>query len=279
MSRFDKLWFAKACIFLLAVAQYAHDGVAQVSDEKPLPAFDVVSLHLAPDKTITYPGGSSTFKPTKSCQYLVDRVRCQVSLTSLIMEAYRVKRPEIVRPHWLDDDVIVLEGTMPLNTNQDTARLMLQATLAERLGLKLHRENRELTVYAMVAAKGGLRLQVADIQSQRKVKVVDTPSGSISAPIGAQPGRFFATAISLDDVASMIQRCYGQVPVVNLTGASEGEYKFDMQWPGEEQMSECVLDQGFADALEKQYGIRIEKRKTPMNVLVVDQIKRAPTDN
>lgn len=281
MSQVDTLRFARACILVLGVAQLAHYGTAQGSNEKPLPAFDVASLHLVPEETRVSPWGSTSIgKPTKSCQYLPDRLRCQLSLTSLIVEAYRVKRAEVVRPLWLDDDVIAIEGTMPMNTSQDTVRLMLQEALAERMGLKIHRENRDMTVYALVAAKGGLKLQAADIPAQRKLKKIGSPSGSVSASRSWRPGYFFAMAISLDDLALSMEPCYGiQVPIVNLTGAEESEYKFDMSWPPGEQMGMCVFDDGFPDALEKQHGIRIEKRKMKMDVLVVDQVNRVPTDN
>ena len=65
-------------------------------------------------------------------------------------------------------------------------------------------------------------------------------------------------------------------PVVDQTGI-EGAFDFTLEW-SPDQKSE---DSGPAifTALEEQLGLRLEARKLPVSILVVDSVSRTPTDN
>jgi uncharacterized protein (TIGR03435 family) len=58
-------------------------------------------------------------------------------------------------PEWVKTDRFDIEATAPLHATKDQYRLMMQALLAERFGLKLHFEQKELPVLAMVLVKPG----------------------------------------------------------------------------------------------------------------------------
>lgn len=70
---------------------------------------------------------------------------------------------------------------------------MLQSLLADRCQLKVHREMREMPVYALVVAKGGLKLKDADpdtdarglFEQQRRNLVVTLPKASMSGIVDA----------------------------------------------------------------------------------------------
>ena len=59
-------------------------------------------------------------------------------------------------PDWVRTDRFLIQATAPLHVTKDQYRLMMQALLAERFGLKLHFEMREMPVLTMVLAKPGL---------------------------------------------------------------------------------------------------------------------------
>ncbi|WP_263355900.1 TIGR03435 family protein [Acidicapsa ligni] len=248
------------------------------------PSFEVVSLKKVVINQDQYNSSSAgiAFGPqTKPCEYLPDRVRCQLVLQDLIEEAYQIKGVEMVAPKWLDEDVFSIEATMPVGTSRDTARLMLRQALADRFGLRVHREKRDTTVYALIADKLGVRLLEADDPAHRKLKDVSTPVGSLPAQVYSQPGQFFAAAMTLDDLAANIGvRTDLNSPVVNLTGLT-GKYKFDLHWtpPDDDHGTPTQKDPGFMAAIQKQSGLRLEKRKVLYDVLVVDHIQRVPLEN
>jgi uncharacterized protein (TIGR03435 family) len=94
----------------------------------------------------------------------VDKARAQytfMSLKELIATAYNLKAFQITGPDWINDmstrfDIV---GKMPEGSTVDQAPQMLQALLAERFKLAVHRENKEHSVMALVVGKGGPKLK------------------------------------------------------------------------------------------------------------------------
>src|SRR5215813_7024088 len=94
----------------------------------------------------------------------VDRARAQytfMSVKDLIATAYNLKAFQITGPDWINDmsqrfDIV---GKMPDGSTVDQAPQMLQALLAERFKLAVHRENKEHSVMALVVGKGGPKLK------------------------------------------------------------------------------------------------------------------------
>ena len=93
----------------------------------------------------------------------VDRARAQytfMSLKDLIATAYRLKPFQITGPDWLIAISLRFDivGKMPDGSTVDQAPQMLQALLAERFKLTVHREKKEHPVMALVVGKGGPKL-------------------------------------------------------------------------------------------------------------------------
>ncbi len=83
-----------------------------------------------------------------------------IAMHELIAQAYKVG--EITGgPNWLDSDRFDIVAKAPPNTQEDALRRMLQTLLADRFKLAIHAEQKFMTVYALVAAKGGFKLQPA----------------------------------------------------------------------------------------------------------------------
>src|SRR5205823_199443 len=64
-------------------------------------------------------------------------------------------------PAWLSSERYDIAARTSPQTSQADLRLMLQALLTERFKLTIHREAKELPVYALVAAKGGTKLKAS----------------------------------------------------------------------------------------------------------------------
>ena len=133
----------------------------------------------------------------------VDRARAQytfMSLKDLIATAYSLKPFQITGPDWLNDismrfDIV---GKMPDGSTVDQAPQMLQALLAERFKLTVHREKKEHPVMALVVGKGGPKLHESppdpalDFDENTPLKPgerqLDTPEGPVRMTVDPSSG-------------------------------------------------------------------------------------------
>lgn len=196
-----------------------------------------------------------------------------IPMKDLITQAY--KAAEVVGgPAWLDSERFDIVAKAPPNTPEDTLRLMLQKLLAESFKLTIHREQRSVAVYALVAAKGASKLQ---------------PAAGSGKP-GCRPGQgaeglnhTVCTNLTMEDLASLLSTriapSYIELPIVDHTGL-QGSYDIRLDW-----VPRQLADTGAAagptvfDALDKQLGLKLERRKEPRPVIVIDHIERIPAEN
>ena len=267
---------------MLAGIAFAQPSAPQASSSSTAPTFDVVSIRqIESVHTVRIGNDTISARPTiKPCNYLRDRVICQLSLLALIEEAFQLKDYEIAGPNWLASDWYVVQATMPLDTDKDTARLMLQSALEDRFSLKCHREKKELPVFELVPGKHGVKLTPADDATHRKLLDVPPAMGH-GALMSERAGQFSAVAISTDLLAANLRSFAGlDLPVVNKTGLT-GEYKIDLHWAPTEDLNSASRgqDPGFKDAVESQLGLQLKKSTAPVNMLMIDHIERAPSEN
>jgi uncharacterized protein (TIGR03435 family) len=85
-----------------------------------------------------------------------------VSLRDMIRSAYDVKDYQVVGPDWLNTIRFDLQAKYPPDTPREVRNVMMQNLLAERFGVKIHKESKEVSVYNLVAAKGGPKLKKAE---------------------------------------------------------------------------------------------------------------------
>ncbi|HEY2018832.1 MAG TPA: M56 family metallopeptidase [Bryobacteraceae bacterium] len=199
-----------------------------------------------------------------------------VTLGDCILVAYGVQTFQISAKNLPSErwEIIGTARTHPSRILDARYETMMQALLADRFGLKLHRETRVMQVYAMEAAKSGLKLK------ESKEPGLSTRS---------TPGHVTATGATLADLAAYLSRHLDH-PVVNVTGI-QGLYDFKLDWtPSESEASLEPPDPdkaGHGDpfagpslytALEEQLGIKITNKKLPVEVLVIDHWER-PAEN
>lgn len=96
-------------------------------------------------------------------------------LTTLIQQAFRVKLFQVDAPAWAGESRWDILAKIPDGVSQEQVPEMLQALLADRFKLVVHRETKEEPVYALVEGKSGLKLKAA----------VPEPAGA-DAPAGSQ---------------------------------------------------------------------------------------------
>ncbi len=96
-----------------------------------------------------------------------------MSLKALLMRGLRCKSFQITGPAFLDTERFDIDATMPPDTTLPQFRTMLQNLLTERFNMRIHRESKELPLYALVVAKSGSKMKESPA----------VPSGGAAAPL------------------------------------------------------------------------------------------------
>jgi uncharacterized protein (TIGR03435 family) len=116
------------------------------------PEFEVASIKPSPPDEFDR-GGANTHVDGSQVSFKF------LSLSNCIAYAYRVKNYGISGPEWMASERFDITAKLPANATAKQLPEMLQALLEDRFRLKVHRESRELPVYAMVIGKSGLKMQ------------------------------------------------------------------------------------------------------------------------
>jgi uncharacterized protein (TIGR03435 family) len=163
---------------------------------------------------------------------------------------------------------------------------MFQAVLADRFKLKVRRETRTFSTYALVVAKGGPRLQEAP-PADPKADSAPNPTapgarGSMNMTFEDGALVYNANAIPLD---TFVVQLYGWVnsKVTNETGL-KGDYNFKLRFspddgsgiPGASFPSSSAPT--IFTALQDQLGLRLETRKEPGDAVIVEHAEK-PSEN
>jgi uncharacterized protein (TIGR03435 family) len=228
------------------------------------PAFEVASLK--PDKSTT---GVDRIKHSAG-SWIIENV----SLKRLIGMAYGVAdgRDYLLKgPDWMDTENFDIFAKFPPETSDSQVLLMLQRLLDERFKLKLHREPREFSVYALVVDKRG-----------PKVRPAATPGPYYR--FSARGGHAVGTSVSMAQFADRLSREDFQIGrrVVDFTGLT-GTFDLTLNWKPESDQPEnqdTASDRpSIVSALSEQLGLKLEPRKVPLDVLVVDAAVKVPVEN
>lgn len=256
---------APALIFAAALGT-AFVWSARAQTGAAAPAFDAASLKV---NTGDYMGWSTSGGPGQ-------RMLNHMPLKECLKLAFDLKDYSLDGPAWLDTVRLDIVAKPPVGSAPNQFNVMLQALLAERFKMAYHRQTRMLNGYALVQAPGGI-----------KVRAVENPEGAGSkGSFGSSPGLLWGNGGTTAQLANMLARELN-FPVQDLTASAE-VFDFRLTWAQEgtpaitAAASEPVAtDPGpsLSSALKEQLGLKLEKRKTPVSVLVIDKIERTPLEN
>jgi uncharacterized protein (TIGR03435 family) len=224
------------------------------------PAFDVASVK--PDASET---GVDRINISKGS--LIIR---NVSLRRLINMAYGIPDSReylLTGPDWLDTERFDISAKYPLSTSDPDVLQMLQRLLGERFSLTLHRETRQISGYALMIGKNGPKLRPA-------------ASSRPFANFRALSTHAEGTSVSMPDLADRLSRPPFQLerPVVDSTGLT-GRFDLTLDWSPIDKPAENAAAPSIVSAIEEQLGLRLEARKMPLEVLIVDHADRVPAAN
>ena len=193
-----------------------------------------------------------------------------VVLKQYILSAWGLKGYQVSTPEWMNDEHYDFTGTMPAGTPPHEVLQMLQGLLVDRFKLVTHRETRELTVYALVVDKNGLKLK---------------PAEGFGTNISSSPkGRSMHANVTMKGFAATLSNLVDR-PVIDMTGQAGG-FNINLEWaPDEMRPGAGGGDGKMADPGPTIYtalheiGLKLETRKAPIEILVVDRGEKVPVEN
>ncbi len=241
----------------------------------------------------------------------------QVHINSLplrdyIARAYRVKVYQVSGPEWLTSERFDVSAKLPAGTTAEQIPEMLQTLLADRFQLKMHREKKDLPVYAIILGKPPLKLTATPPDGSNPDAVVPKGTANVAAT-GSAAGvsvdmgngsyyqfannKFEIKKVDMDRLATVLER-YVDRPIVNLTEL-KGNYDLTFNVTQEEyqtmlirvavnagvilppQVTQMLDNASIASLIDgfQQLGLRFDTRKAPLDLLVIDQVLKTPTEN
>ncbi len=171
---------------------------------------------------------------------------------------------------------------------------MLQALLADRFKLVVHRETRVLPVYALVIGKNGTKLKASKPDDNSPDRIKDAEGHAAINLMSMHAGEGGVTwkgqAVSMEHLIGLLSPQVGRM-VVDKTGLT-GNYDFTMQFAREQGPpataasdapggASLAPEPGGADlftAIQEQLGLKLEATKAPIEVIVIDHVER-PSGN
>ena len=217
-----------------------------------------------------------------------------ITLKALIQEAWDVRDFQISGgPGWLDTERydITAKGDGPgvsedemrkmpeaqRNKLQEELLMKVRTLLADRFQLKVHRETKELPVYALIVAKGGPKIQPLTEDG--------SPGGGLSMRRGGAGTEITGNRVPLAYLVHLLSDQVGRT-VLDETGL-KGSYDFKMSFapdrgPGQQppgagddrQLPESDGPSIFT-AVQEQLGLKLDAQKGPVEVLVSDSAQKA----
>jgi uncharacterized protein (TIGR03435 family) len=183
-------------------------------------------------------------------------------LKSIIEDAFDVRDFSFSGPAWLNSIRFDVTAKIPAWATIAQRDLMMQALVKERFGLAVHHETKTLQGYSLVLARDGFKVQ----------PVLNDGKGEGGWDAG--PGRITARQASVPRFADRLARQL-ESPVSDET-AIKGFYNFTLRYtePGTDGPGPSIFT-----AIQEQLGLKLESRKVPVDVLVVDHVERVPTAN
>jgi bla regulator protein blaR1 len=256
------------------------------------PSFEVASIK-----------GNSTSRPRVGTEPGGRFVASGVPLQVLIGNAYRGTLVEFSsKPSWVDTDLWDIEakapeGSVPPRTGPpdmskpDTMGLMLQSLLEDRFQIRTHRETKQVPMYEVSIAPGGLKMKLSEDQTPPARP--DGPPRGGGAPRGGMRmarGDFEGSAVSIANIVMTIGQLSGRM-TTDKTGLN-GLYDFRLQWtpdpfagplPFEPRGAAAAAappppsdptGPSLVTAIQEQLGLKLESTKGAVEVLVIDSVQK-----
>lgn len=251
---------------LIGFTSYAAFGQAPAAD----PAFDVASVKASKMADVEAAKGRDIIQTSPDT--LTMRI---VNLVACLEWAYDVKDYQISGPTWLGSDRYDIVAKAAGPTSDAQMKLMLRTLLADRFKLTFHRERKDVPVYALIQGKNPPNLRPSG----------DNPGTGIKVTGNNATFQRVSMALLADMLTKQMDR-----PVLDMTGLA-GFYDLTVDLSASSEAggpdkeaspmvsAKMMLGRSLLPVVQEQLGMKVEGRKLPADVLVIDHAERVPTEN
>lgn len=245
----------------IPAAGFALACFALPQTDPALPAFDAASINpAAPQASVD----KSPAQPVLSITPGTVRI-LNATLRSMIVAAYGIRDYQVAGPASLGSERYDVIAKSENAAPEAQLRLMLRRLLTERFNLAFHREAKQMNTFVLSQSKAAGKLQPGD------------PAGHASVHVDA--GRIVFENFSVAGLADYLTRA-GDRPVLDDTGL-EGVFDFSAQVAQSNNpvdvkiaMRDAIGDGSLAQMIAEQNGLRLESRKRPVEIFVIDRAER-----
>jgi uncharacterized protein (TIGR03435 family) len=238
-------------------------------------------------------------------------ITTNTSLRQLVTFAYQLQSFQLVGgPDWMGTDRFDItakaEGEIPPTPPGTVGpmQLMMRSLLADRFGVVVHREQRDMPIYALVVVRAdkrlGPKLQASTVDCQAMMTAnmsrggpppgppPTAPSGRPICGMRTSPGQMMGGGFPLSQLASALSQMV-QRTVVDQTGLT-GNYDLELTYtpdqaprgdppPGAPALPPIDPNgPSIFTALQEQLGLKLDSQRGPVDVVVVDKAERPKED-
>jgi uncharacterized protein (TIGR03435 family) len=253
------------------------------------PKFEVASVKLSHEESV------------QTVRVLPGRLTADATVERLIQYAYGVQSFEMTGgPNWIRSERFAIEAKTDGPSRRPEGLQMLRSLLEDRFQLKTHRETREMPVFALVAARGGLKLPPVDAVGCRDTDADGLPAwvgGRMAPPVkgltmipecGVVGWRLetdgpllLGGRVAMPELARALSNVMGRT-VIDRTGYT-GIFDVKLNFMADEATpllpppppgSGVATGPSIFSALQQQLGLRLEATRGPAEMMVIDRVER-----
>jgi len=195
-----------------------------------------------------------------------------VRLPGCIRWAYAVREDQVTGPAWMPDVWFEITGKAAGPATPEELRTMMQTLLAERFKLTLHRQTKEMSALVMTVSKSGHKMKAVEVE------------GSPSFKTGKM--NLTGTGATLSQLTDFLAQQL-RFPIIDQTGLKG---RFDYFLDIGSYVTEEMRKEGgngpppdaptiVAQAMMAQLGLKLDSKKAPVEMLIVDTLEKTPTEN
>jgi uncharacterized protein (TIGR03435 family) len=191
------------------------------------------------------------------------------AVQGMLLFAYGLQKVQIVgAPHWVEAERWDVQGLpdVPGHPSLKQMQSLTRKLLEERFGLKVHKETKELAVYAITVDKGGKKITPSAGNPDSPPSENENSNGGVVTMrmTNMSMGEF------APDLAFFLDR-----PAVDQTGLT-GRYDLQLKWTADESKTPAdgTAPPGMFTAIQEQLGLKLEPVKAQTDVLVIDAVER-----
>jgi uncharacterized protein (TIGR03435 family) len=243
----------------------ARPPATEAAPEKAVFTYEIVSIK--PNKD---PSGGGGIKGLPD-----GRAWTNMTLSRFIFDAYGIimDRQVVGLPEWANWENYDIIAKVDAKTAERWEKLSdkerweeeqprMRSILADRFRLKTHQATKELPVYDLVIAKGGLKIKQA-LPDEKPMERLSL-------------GEMTVRAVPIDTIANVFPNAVGRI-IVDKTGLGEKKFDFELKWTDERRLADDEAP-SLMTAFEEQLGVKLVPSKAPVKVLMIDHLER-PSPN